>query len=54
MEKETIDNVVCIIMYKDGPDRHVDGHEIITDFIVAIQKGKGEEWLQNNPKYIDY
>jgi hypothetical protein len=32
------------IMSKDGPDRHVDGHEVITDFIVALLEGQGEAW----------
>lgn len=44
MKKETIDNVVCEIMIEDGPDRHIDGHKIITDFICALLKDDGENW----------
>lgn len=44
MDKEEIDNVVCAIMRIDGPDRHVDGHDVITDFIVALQSGDEYSW----------
>ena len=44
MTKEEIDNIVCQIMMIDGPDRHVDGHDVITDFIVALQEGNEYEW----------
>lgn len=44
MTKEEIDNVVCHIMIKDGPDRHTDGHDVITDFIIALQEGDEYEW----------
>lgn len=48
MEKEEIDDIVCQIMINDGPDRHIDGHELITGFILAVQQGRGAEWA------IDY
>lgn len=44
MTKEEIDNVVCKIMTIDGPDRHVDGHDVITDFIVALLEGREYDW----------
>lgn len=44
MERERIDEIVCDIMRADGPDRHTDGHEVLTDFIVALLRGNGEEW----------
>lgn len=44
MEREQIDNIICTIMMNDGPDGHVDGHEIITEFILALLNGTGEEW----------
>ena len=44
MEAAEIDDVVCQIMVNDGPDRHVDGHEIITAFIVALLNGEGQIW----------
>ena len=45
MREERIDDIVCEILYHDGPDRHVDGHEVLTEFIAAIQRGDGEEWF---------
>jgi hypothetical protein len=44
MTREEIDNVVCQIMIKDGPDMHVDGHDVITGFIMALKEGKEHEW----------
>ena len=44
MTRNEIDNVVCAIMVTDGPDRHVDGHDVITDFIVAILEGNEYDW----------
>jgi len=44
MDEEAIDNAICEIMHHDGPDRHVDGHEVITDFIMALLNGRGKEW----------
>ena len=45
-EKQQIENVVMDIMINDGPDRHVDGSDIITDFIEAILDGKSHEWQE--------
>jgi len=47
--REQIDDVVCEIMLRDGPDRHIDGHAMITEFIVALLAGNGEEWAR---KYV--
>lgn len=44
MDRQSIDNVVCEIMFHDGPDRHIDGHDVITQFILALLDGRGEEW----------
>ena len=44
MDREEIDDVVCEIMHRDGPDAHIDGHDLITDFIVAVMRGEGYEW----------
>lgn len=44
MKASEIDDIICNIMITDGPDGHIDGHEVITDFIVALQNGKAEEW----------
>ena len=46
MDYDEIDDVICDIMMKDGPDGHIDGHEKITDFIVSIICGDGEEWIK--------
>lgn len=34
MNREQIDDAICDILMKDGPDGHVDGHDKITDFIM--------------------
>jgi hypothetical protein len=44
MDREEIDAVICKIMHHDGPDMHVDGHEVITDFVMALLKKRGEGW----------
>lgn len=44
MTREEIDNVVCNIMIEDGPDRHIDGHGVITDFILSLLKDEGDSW----------
>ncbi len=58
MTEEDIDDVIVEIMSNDGPDGHNDGHEIITDFIQSLLKGKGKEWYDKYynitvRKYID-
>lgn len=47
MDRDDIDDIVCEIMMHNGPDGHIDGHGIITDFIMALLNQKGEEWGQN-------
>jgi hypothetical protein len=46
MEKDEIDDVVCEILYQDGPDRHIDGHEVITSFILALLADEAEAWRE--------
>jgi len=36
----TIDDGVCFILRKYGPDRHVDGHEILTMYIERLLNGE--------------
>lgn len=48
-----IENVIIDIMTKDGPDGHCDGSEIITEFIMAIIEGKGEEWKREYRRLND-
>lgn len=56
MSRDEVDQIVCTIMVHDGPDRHVDGHDIITDFILSLQKGDEYEWKAKyfSEKGIDY
>jgi hypothetical protein len=51
MNRETIDDVICAILYQDGPDRHIDGHEIISDFVMAVAEGFPDAWLEKHPQY---
>lgn len=44
MDQEAIDNTICEIMHHDGPDRHIDGHEKITEFVMALLSGSGHDW----------
>lgn len=55
MERDEIDGVIRTIMYYDGPDRHVDGHDKITDFIMALLEGDGYQWVSKyfNDRNID-
>ncbi len=46
MNREEIDDLVSDIMIEDGPDGHCDGHEIITDFIVALLASEGKDWKE--------
>lgn len=54
MNKKQIDNVICGILYLDGPDMHIDGHDIIVDFIMALLDGKGEQWLKDHKEYLKW
>ena len=45
MEREEIDDVICEILYQDGPDRHIDGHDVLTNFIMALLADEGETWI---------
>jgi hypothetical protein len=48
MDRNTIDEIVAGLMVEHGPDGHIDGHEIITDFIVDLLENK------NLKKWKDY
>lgn len=41
MTPEQIDDAICNIMMVYGPDEHVDGHEELTAFVVALLEGRG-------------
>jgi hypothetical protein len=51
MTREEIDDVICDIMVYDGPDKHVDGHDKITDFIISLLYGNPAEWIDNYRVY---
>jgi hypothetical protein len=38
--REKIEQMVCSIMYHDGPDQHTDGSDVITSLIFALLEGK--------------
>jgi hypothetical protein len=52
MTRQEIDDMVCEIMVNDGPDRHVDGHEVITDFIVSLLTGMDRAWEEAYAKKV--
>lgn len=45
MEKAAIEEAVCEILVRDGPDGHCDGAAVLTAFIMALLAGAGEKWL---------
>ena len=45
MGREEIFEAILDIMCIDGPDGHTDGSEVITDFIMSIEKGDSKEWI---------
>jgi hypothetical protein len=52
MNGKEIDNMVCEIMAQNGPDGHIDGHEMITSFILAVKNNEGAEWREKYLKDI--
>lgn len=46
MNREHIENIIAHVLLIDGPDGHIDGYEEITDFIIALMNGVGEEWFK--------
>ena len=44
MTEDEIADVVIEIMLRDGPDGHIDGHDVITSFVMAVLSGRGAEW----------
>ena len=40
ISKEKIEEIICNILYHDGPDMHTDGSDVITSFIMALLDGK--------------
>jgi hypothetical protein len=46
MNKQEIDDKVCDLLIKYGPDGHVDGHERITQFICDLLDDEREELVE--------
>ncbi len=47
LTKEQIDTAMVDILIKYGPDGHCDGHDTITDFVLALLQHKGIEWCES-------
>ena len=43
-----VDAVVIQIMMSDGPDGHIDGHEKLTDFALALHNKTHHAWVEKN------
>ena len=47
MGDKEIEYAIMDILIEDGPDGHADGSDVITDFVINLINGKGEEWIKN-------
>lgn len=45
LSKNDIESRVAEIMRLNGPDGHTDGAEVIAEYICALIRGRGEEWM---------
>lgn len=50
MTREEIENAVALILINDGPDGHVDGADVIANFILALLDGTGPDWIESYGK----
>ena len=48
--RDEIEDAIIDILRRDGPDGHIDGYEIIADYVEAVLEGRAGEWLR---KYAD-
>lgn len=46
MTTKEIDAIVCWIMRHYGPDRHIDGHQLLTGLVEAVAAGRGQEYFE--------
>ncbi len=55
-QKDKIAGIVADILVNDGPDGHINGSDIIADYIASVIEGKETEWLEkyfsNNPRFF--
>ena len=42
---EEVESAVCEIMRHDGPDGHTDGSEVLAEYIMAVLRGDGRDWI---------
>jgi len=47
MKEEEIEYTIENIMINNGPDGHCDGADIVTDFVMALLRGDGPEWVRH-------
>lgn len=52
-DSDWINDVVENIMIWDGPDRHTDGSDVITDFIMTLRDGTEDKWVEQYEKIIE-
>jgi hypothetical protein len=44
--RDEVEEAISAILYADGPDRHVDGYEIIADYVMAVIERTDKTWLE--------
>lgn len=52
MNRKELMDIVMEIMIKYSGDGHTDGSDEVTDFIIALDRGEAEEWINDNLKII--
>ena len=45
MHRESIEDTICDILRREGPDGHVDGADVIAEYVVALLEGNGDRWV---------
>jgi len=43
--EDRVEEIICEILHHDGPDKHIDGHEELTSFVMSVITGDHEVWL---------
>lgn len=44
--KEELEEAVSAILYADGPDQHIDGYDVIAQYILAVIERTDKAWLE--------
>jgi len=50
MKKDKLEEIIEGIMFTDGPDGHLDGSDVIVDFILSLIDGNGDKWWRKYQK----